>query len=174
MPTLLSLLLCGVIAFVPSWTIATTPPAMKEYSNASPAMNFSPPHLNAPDVHQHPARPLRSLSTATYLDVADVLPYDAVYTVRTEDAAADVRLRMASISCYELTISANKHEYYYESNAMMSTSSHMISLYYSYVPLIATTSAATHTSPSTPHVSRCLQLPHGHSRGGISGEPSPQ
>ena len=41
MPTMLSLLLCGVIAFVPSWTTAMMPPAIKEYSNAS-AMNYSP------------------------------------------------------------------------------------------------------------------------------------
>ena len=127
---------------------------MKEYSNASPAMNFSPPHMTTPDVHQHLARPLRSLSTATYLDVADVLPYDAVYAARTEDAAADVRPRMAPISCHESTISDNLNEYHCESNPTMFTSSHTISLYYSYVPLSTTTSAATYTSPSTPHVSR--------------------
>ena len=98
MPTMLSLLLCGVIAFVPSWTTAMMSPAIKEYSNAS-AMNYSPPHLITPDVPQHYARPRCSLSTATCLDAADMLSYDAVHAARTEDAAADVRPRMAFTTC---------------------------------------------------------------------------
>ena len=151
-PTMLSLLSCVVIAFVPFWTTVMTPSAIQEHANASLANDYSPHHLTAPDVHQHPARPRRSLSIATHLDAAGVLPYDTVYAASAEDAAADVPLRVALISCYEST--TDMHKYCCESYPTMSISSNVISLDYSYVSQSATTSATTHTSPSTPHTSR--------------------